>query len=512
MQSWKRLLALLLCLALLPCGALADGVQFSLSMTAAEPADSTMHGGLADLLNIVALEGTLATDPDDGCYDLNVELLMDRDERTRTAVRLYGTGGNHAWMNSSLLGDQTLMFNMLALQEFAIKMYHHMALPLQYMTILVPFSTTDVLSRIGEDWNPVTHATSQTRTVSADALADMFDELAEHMQSVTQLYYYIEALAADSGYDDMLLTVFDEMSDWVRTNFADQELLIAIDEQGTETWTMGDTLMATLADQHGEVCLTDLPDDCQLSWTWDNRSDSAAVQFELNLIQDDECLLHFALSASGLPESLTADAVFSADLELTGLVVALHETRLHAEGEIAGGQLSARITADKLLDDLTITGTLSPWTSAETPHFAPENVQGLNFFSLADTSLTEFVSSIKEPLIRGTLPLAVHAPVSTCVTLMDILTQGGIFDLLSSGAPTPSASNDDDEDWDDEDGDWDSDEDDEDWDNYGYPYSDDDEDFDNYGYPYSDDDDEEFDNYGYPYFDDDDVEEDDSAY
>ena len=58
---------------------------------------------------------------------------------------------------------------------------------------------------------------------------------------------------------------------------------------------------------------------------------------------------------------------------------------------------------------------------------------GLNFFSLHDSTLSEFMDSAKDSILEYVFPLVIHAPVSTVVALMDVLQDAGILDILAYG-------------------------------------------------------------------------------
>lgn len=454
MNILKRLLALALALSLLPLAALADAVRFSLRMdAAASPAAPPLAQGVAELMQAMTLDGTFAASGD-GSFDLSAELLLDASERTRTSFRLYGVP-SHMNLESSLLGDQTVLLYMAVLQEFAMKMYNHMGIPMQYVTIFYPYATQDTLRELESIWRPVLVAADGPRTVARDELAGMAQAMGERMNTSELPYYYIAALSADTGYDYMLLSAFDALADWFRMDLPEEGLRIVTDAEDREHWIAGDTTLAVLSDREGWLAVDDFGDSqcLRLDYAFDPASGSSRVVFDLT--QNSESMLHVLVQADGLPSALPYDGRFTAALELTGAVVSTHETRIAVTGEGKGDTLTLHAALDGLLDDVTFVLHLTPIPDAPVPHYTPGDLNGVNVFTLADVSFGEFVRSVMGPLVKGALPLISHVPVSLCVACMDILTQGDVFAVLSGEGSFHDADRDPNADGLAEDDDWD---------------------------------------------------------
>lgn len=83
---------------------------------------------------------------------------------------------------------------------------------------------------------------------------------------------------------------------------------------------------------------------------------------------------------------------------------------------------------------LTLSGTLMPYVPEVVPHFTSEEMSaGMNLLSMNDVTLTQLLSRISGPLLHGGLPLLVHMPASSVQSIMDLLTEHGVIDLLVSG-------------------------------------------------------------------------------
>ena len=82
---------------------------------------------------------------------------------------------------------------------------------------------------------------------------------------------------------------------------------------------------------------------------------------------------------------------------------------------------------------LTIHTALEALENFEEPYHSVYDLSGLNILSLYDTTMRDFVSEIRDSVMEKAIPIIVHAPVSTVVSLMDVLQNGGVLDLLSGG-------------------------------------------------------------------------------
>ena len=82
---------------------------------------------------------------------------------------------------------------------------------------------------------------------------------------------------------------------------------------------------------------------------------------------------------------------------------------------------------------VTVSGQLLPYEPASIPNYTAADMVGVNLLSVNDTTLAELIQDILEPLVRGGLPLLVHAPAAGVQSLMDLLSDSGILSLLTEG-------------------------------------------------------------------------------
>lgn len=461
---FKRCLALLLCLALLPSAALADaahGLKFRVTfeMDAQAYPDSVQNimPGVADLLNVTTVEGLLSGL--DGHFDLKADLMLGGQERTRTDLHLFGS--EQLWhLRSSLLGDETLSFVMYTLLEFAMKGYTHLRIPLQRAAILVtPYVHKAPFEAFVNIAKPVLFAEEGSRTIGYDALLSMTEQIRDNAESNIRFRYWAQAVGAESGYDEYLMNLFRTFPEWIESFLPRDGLTVTADESG-ETWsTNALVLLRRETDLSGAqsvvLTLPPLPDGSLFSADGSLQPDGNLTHFSVNLLLNDgdgETLLDLRTNGS-MPTALPVTRPFSLSWDADGLMVGGDGVHLRFEGDPTDqGVVIRQRTPDRASVMLTA------WVELEATEvdFIAESVKDSTYaFAVDSNSLNDLMARIMGPMVRGLLPLIAQAPTSSCQTLMNLLEDSGVFGLLTDGF-TP------DDDWESE-GDWEDDWDD-DWD------------------------------------------------
>lgn len=460
----KRLTALLLCLCLLaPCLAAAEdahGVSFTLQAEMFPEAypeeDRALLEGLSGLINILSFSGTYQYDED--CIDLNADVLLDGAEETRTSLRVYG---NEAYwgVQSSLFGDQELSLNLQALLEFCMKAYFHLEIPLQRVGLFVtPYVHKDGLGALTSLWNPVMNATSDSRTIDRDTMLSLARQLSSVASSDRAFTYWVQALALEAGYDGAIADFLDTLPEWADEILGEDGVTIVVDGDN-ETWSTGGTTLFSRTVEDGWTTLKlSLPptlDGYEISGFCTVLNDGATLSADarLTVSQENESILDLRLSADNLPQVIPASGEFSLRCDITGEAAGdgLH---LVFEGESTDGVFSLQqkdAASGKTM--LVISGSAVSAEITSPLNWTRADLTGLEFFSVSDVTLSQFIKDVYKPLISGLFPLLVHAPMEACQTLMDLVTDTGIFDVLTSSASSVESIDEeawDEEDWDEE--------------------------------------------------------------
>lgn len=398
-----------------------------------EDAASEAEAALGEMLNMIGIEGTYALFGDS--FDLHASLVLDEAEETRTDFQLYGLPHRY-YLRSSLLGNETAMFDMVAALEFGIKIDAHLGVPLQQLFLLLPYCTRSAFESMQQAAQPVLFATKGSRHVNKRELLALCDTISELAASDRAFTYWAQSVASLSEnsweVSDSLDAIFSGLRDWADSHL-DSRLNITV-KQGRETWAMrGFTVLERVETEQGEelhLNLPDLPDGS--SWTVDCVTAAGQIALTIRAVMaDGSSLLDVSLVGEGLPESLPIGAPFS--LSLTARYQNQPERSLlvSGEGDGTGGLLVSLVDMDGTR--LTVSGSLTDFTPDAWPLWE-DTVDGVwNIFSLYELSLSEFVSAVARPMLLGGIPLLAHLPVQVCTTLMDLAEQAGVFQIMPEG-------------------------------------------------------------------------------
>ena len=441
----KRLTALLLCLfLLLPCLAGAEGahaVRFTLEAEmnpgAYPEADQPLMEALAELIGIISLEGTFEYNED--CIDLNAQLLLDRAEETRTTFRLYGCESTWA-LQSSLLGDQQLFFPLTSLLEFCMKAYFHLNVPLQRVGVLLtPYVHKDAIATFTSLWDSVMNREEGTRVIPRADVLDLAGQIGDLAWTDRAFTYWVMAVGLESGYDTAITDAFTSMQAWADSFLGEEGVSVTVTGED-QTWATGGVTLFSRTVRDGwttlSLSLPATPEGYVISGflTVLNSGTHLNADARLTATLEGESILDLRLSADDLPLTIPSDGPFAFSWDVTG-DAAPEGIHLRFEGESEDGVFTLRqmdaATGETML---TLRGTAVPGQNISPLNWTPRDLTGLAFFSVSDTTLSQFAADVLPTFARGALPLLVHAPVKACQTLMDLVTGTGILDLLTSSS------------------------------------------------------------------------------
>lgn len=435
-----RLLAALLCLTLAPFAALAEeadiGLRFDLTFQMDDAAypqeDQALLEGVAELLNMMSLSGTLAVSAPS--FDMQFDLMLEDSEETRTSFRLYGLD-THYQLESSLLGDQGLMMNNLALLEFAMKAYFHLDMPLQYVALLIsPYAHTSAFDWVRQEWNGVMHAQEGDRVIPRDAVLELAAYMSENAEMDRAFSFWVQALTLDAGYSDSIFEAMYGLADWA-DGFLDEEGITVTVADGMETWTTGgETLFIREISSEGDRWSLTLPASLEgYLAQMDCSREGGNITWSLLCTDEEETtLLDAGMTLTNLPEALPFDGEAALDGHIGGDMLA-EEVQWRWELASDDRQVTLRqVDAATQAPMLTISGT---WEAAalDAPAYSPEMLDGVNIFSISDASLAELVHGVAEPFVKGMVPVLLRMPLSSYQSMFALLDQYGILPLLTSG-------------------------------------------------------------------------------
>ena len=477
-KTLLRLVALALALAL-PVIALADhGVEWeyeadtafsytvdSITLTPENfPAvEQDVLSGVKDLLDITALKGDFAFLHTDeftigNTFRLRATLELNGDADSDTQLELYGVD-SHYYVESSLLGSSRVMLNIESLLEFAMKAYYHLELPLQYTALLVaPYATTGAFQvfsfpaqellkaedglisrenvvRMAEFVEDVVNNPLHARLYDWDALdeASAAALMASYVGSAQSFNGWLTALLTENGLLDEVKDFLGSLSTWAEKILGDSEGIRCTAAEGRTVWQAGDTVLLTETDAGWSLTLPDVLEGCGLTVTL--TREEQGLRGEISWKSEERTLLEGSLQLQGIPEALPFQGKLRGEISLTGEACGTIDLGAEITGEGDAWSLSVFSASEPEKQYLAAAGT---WQDCRPSMISFYYDQGddpntLNLLSVNDTTLPQFINSVKSPLIRGALKLGSAVPASTYESLFRFLERYNILDVLSGG-------------------------------------------------------------------------------
>lgn len=446
----------MVCISLLPLSGLADAMRYHITFDAMPGKPGSVVEGLVELLEMLQIDALLTFNDNPECegFEMEASLMLEEDEATRLDFFLYGLESLFH-IQSPLFRDYNLLINVPAILEFCMKIYNHMDIPLQYISLCYPYVTVDPLRRV---WSEIEHALSapgdkgevRTYTVDAQKLAELGRTLQDMTYTSREVRIWLEAMTSISGAGESLTEIIDNIPYFLEEYVPE----IQVYESSTERrWTIGDklTLFHSLAEDNKYTAAAYVPgliygSDFSMEYVLESGPDTYNVHFSIILGEDDNCLLRGTLDSDSLPSSLHINKPFSAEIQFEGALLdslsffttdnGCLDTKPLTDGlhfRIEGSSDSISLCQDgkKLITAVMQTEAPEVYGS---PDYNVYDIEGLNLLSLYDSTLSDFLSDIKDLIIPKVLPIIRHLPVSTVVSLMDVLQDGGVLDLLAYGA------------------------------------------------------------------------------
>lgn len=430
MKRFRRLCALLLLLLLTACPALAEGFRFRL--TAALPASGwsgehqELMQGLSALLEVAALEGTLAAGAEGFTLDANLLLGSGRDQCS-TNFQLYGLD-SHWGLRSSLLGDEELMINCASLLPFGLKAREYLGLPLDKAALLIPYTHQDALCCLWEVLSPLFPQEDGSFSVSRSEMDDVVRELMRLCDEDAALNRYLEttglyryALRYAQLYFSVPSQILSGMTVTRRGDVLTWRAwpLTLLRLETTDVRTEFSFEIPFVLSAEAEMLRDE--DVCTAKVTVDSDFLTGTLSTS------------FPVRLTHAPSEISLQVDASSDLFPDGRL------QLAALGTLCEGSVSLHLTdpaSGRTL--MSIQGSVTSCTPATEPSWRPEDLKGVNVLSVNSDTLPALLHRVRWPLMQGLFDLVVAAPAPSVQALMDYAEDSGLIgmltDMLSGGS------------------------------------------------------------------------------
>ena len=427
----KRILSLvlLICMLCLSGAALADAsAGFHMELELPCKAEDPLLNAVFQILDGLTADGTWAQFRQS--FDLNAKLTFCGSKRTATDLQISGVP-SHWSVASPLLGNVKLMLNQQALVEFAEKMNQHLDLPLQRLAMLYPYAVEDAFRAPLDLLRTSFSVDSGARTLSLEECWRISEDLSALTTEDRAFSVYLEALGEDAEFLSQLLYTVIEFPAWMEANGLD-EIRISVQED-EQLWQSGELTLCRRKADGSETHLS-LPgflegQDFSLDWQIGEQG-----EYGLRVLFGEKGVL-LTLDISGTYPNRFFPPTFFFEVHASGMILPALPLPCASDGVFSwraqedatkwGLRFETDGTTLSVLDAVSHTSFIRlhmkwhDYVPKQWPTWQDFQVEGLNIFSLNDSSIHDLAREMLIPLVKGIIPIVAAAPAEAVTTLMD---------------------------------------------------------------------------------------------
>lgn len=243
--------------------------------------------GYASLVNRLGLRGTVSWSTVTQCADLEATLYYVDNSSLSYPFRLYGSR-SRVFFTSPLINNEIILLNMAALMEFSHKAKNTLGVPLSYVALLYPYTTTSAFEGIVRSWQEVIGTFTEDGQVTVDQFRTLSDLWMDQIQSDGLLGWWITGLSSGSDSPSAVEAEINNLPFYYENVTAGQPLSVSV-ASGSERWTnaSGDVLFSRLESDGSQSVVLSLP-----------ASESGYVPAYSYSRQDSEQKFSFEVAAS----------------------------------------------------------------------------------------------------------------------------------------------------------------------------------------------------------------------
>ena len=457
MKKWIALM-LACCLAAgLGCAGAEDpgtepgrGYQFDftlrLNTEALSPSLRERAQGYADLMEALRFEGSYAQSLTHDFFDLRLNVIPNSRQAKPISFYLHGSR-DLMYLNSSLLGDKTVVMSHKSLLEFCTKMYNHMGIPLQHLAYLYPYTYEYNLDMPIADFLWIIDRADKNGVIAPEVVRHVRNGWSYRLEKDPPTQVFVSSAGLGSGHEEAFMAVANELPEYFWKSVAKEQAIQIIRDEARqkETWraASGDFLKIIRGENYQEISTT-LPAMRSgyrpslfamhlVNGSWQTGRFSAQL---LSTDEQEDDLLDLQASYTSLPISWPANCQSLLNVSLKGGLVPNIGLSAYLTGE-ENGHFTMRIRKPSPDDEpgatmMTADGFLQPMEGdAQVRVFTLSDGEGgLELFNSNDASFGPFVSEIVQPVVKGALEFLVGVPASSCQTIIDDLQEAGVLAMM----------------------------------------------------------------------------------
>ena len=405
--------------------------------------------GYAELLKSIHIRGTVYIADGEGSFEdksIEIEGAVIPVSRPEAGIsfRLAGLP-SHLVLFSPVLGENGLFFNNLALTEFALKTYSRFRVFRPWFVSFIPYCIRTAFAGVLSAWEQNAPSVSGSAELSPEELSPLTDALSALPEEDIRLRTWFSCLSVGSEYQGLLDQELSAIPDYLRNLFGENGSVHVENTENTTVWrSETDRILfqsETNRDQFGfstNLPATEsgfVPRMLYVSET-DSRMPGRKINLQIGYTREsgaDPLSLLDLRALITLPQRWPLENSFTAEITQNGVLLPQADWNAELKCEESGAFLlsvrDASASGQPVL--LNVTGSILPAEKKPIPVYTVAwAVQYMNFFSVGDSNLYEFVGSTVRPLLQNILPFAAELPAAAYQEFLDDLTDSGIFRLL----------------------------------------------------------------------------------
>ncbi len=447
---WFRLLAVCLCICMLPVFAVAetnDGTPVTrsdFSFRVNLHPEGFPDQSAAHLEDWQAFLGKLS-----------IEGVADVQSFLSPYSRVYFDGGlclngenklpfvydgyySYRYLRSPAIRNEHLHFQMFNFFQFMLKPYYYMGLPTHLLALVMyPEAAMELLTVywIYTDWTTYGEG---DRVVSSDYLK----QLVEYFQFYggndfnDRLYYFFTCLLMDTGLTDVVLERLNTVDVWLDYLDPDQQGLIIDVEGENESWMLGETEVFR---KEGSTCTLTLPDDIGYVYSFTRTREGGDLDAQFVLSMEEEELLNVTLDIDGLLSEGVLSTSGHAELTVSGSELYVEYAPLAFDFQVTRSSeampCSFTLNADWLHPDTGLPA-MGYTYEAELQELPPDVLFDLeydhqdDFFHLNESFLNEYKERYLPTIALSMVPFLLEMPAGVISDTVAFLEETGILAVL----------------------------------------------------------------------------------
>ena len=237
-------------------------LTFSLNPDALPARSRIRARGYAELLDCLELRGDLVVCEATGSFEINATLFFRDKPDVSIPFRFYGVESS-LYLTSPIIGNETLLFRMGSVAEFAIKIRKSLETPFPALALLYPFVYKYNFWNINQAWDQYTGPDDASREISAEQIEKLAETWSELLATDSYLNVWMTALYSVSSAPEAVEAELNAVPSYLREFISAGGPLTVEIGNGAETWTNadGETLFAREKTDASEMWSLTLPAD-----------------------------------------------------------------------------------------------------------------------------------------------------------------------------------------------------------------------------------------------------------